>query len=194
MYNELIKGSKINNQDRIFYQFDAFEKTKLNTLVEHIKKVSKPYFDCGVFPQPEEPILNRKVWDIVLDNSPIIHSFYEHLDRISTKANKMYGFDIDYLNTLKYVENGESDNNLDWHTDIGINQFVGRKLSFSIIVTDNYEGGKLEINSNNKNTQIPTVIGGIAMFPSFLLHRVTKVKKGTRGIITGMWAGNKPYR
>ena len=194
MYSQLISDNKIRNQDRVFYDFNAFDKTTLNTLTEHIKKVSKPYFDCGETPQPEEPILNRKVWDIVGDDSPITHNFFKNLEKLSVEANKTYGFDLDYIHSIKYMEMGTSNNNLDWHTDLGPDFFVCRKLSFSIMVTDNYQGGKLEIIANGRTHSIPTTIGGIAIFPSFLTHRVTKVKQGIRGIIVGVWAGNKPYR
>jgi len=60
-----------------------------------------------------------------------------------------------------------------------------RKLSMSIILNDDYEGGgfefaTLEKEASNIYTPYFNNLGSIIVFPSFLVHRVKPVTKGTR--------------
>jgi|TARA_R110000823_G_scaffold130012_2_gene257783 PKHD-type hydroxylase len=60
-----------------------------------------------------------------------------------------------------------------------------RKLSMSIILNDDYEGGGFEFATLDKETSniyTPDFnkLGSIMVFPSFMTHRVKPVTKGTR--------------
>jgi len=59
-----------------------------------------------------------------------------------------------------------------------------RKLSMSIILNDNFEGGAFEFASYKKEkcviTPIEAKAGSIIVFPSSMEHRVAPVTKGTR--------------
>ena len=60
-----------------------------------------------------------------------------------------------------------------------------RKLSMSIILNDDYEGGGFEFATLDKkvsNIYTPdfSKLGSIMVFPSFMMHRVKPVTKGTR--------------
>jgi PKHD-type hydroxylase len=69
----------------------------------------------------------------------------------------------------------------DWHTD-----FAGlrplRKISVSIQLSRpaDYEGGDLELLYGNQPQPLDKARGAFIAFPSFLLHRVTPVTRGTR--------------
>ena len=58
---------------------------------------------------------------------------------------------------------------------------------------DSYEGGDLQFMINNKTVTAPREKGTIIIFPSFVMHRVTPVIKGTRESIVG-WVSGPPYR
>jgi predicted 2-oxoglutarate/Fe(II)-dependent dioxygenase YbiX len=68
-----------------------------------------------------------------------------------------------------------------WHTDFaGI--APGRKISVSIQLSaaDAYEGGDLELLFREEPVKLDRTRGTLCAFPSFMLHRVTPVTRGTR--------------
>jgi len=78
-----------------------------------------------------------------------------------------------------------------------------RKLSVTLSLSDpsEYEGGELEFNFNDpeltkkQNIRLCTEIlekGSLAIFPSFVYHRVKPVKKGTRYSLV-IWNLGYPY-
>jgi PKHD-type hydroxylase len=69
----------------------------------------------------------------------------------------------------------------DWHTDFaGIKPL--RKISISIQLSrpEDYDGGDLELMYGIKPQRLDKVRGALIAFPSFMLHRVTPVTRGTR--------------
>lgn len=60
-----------------------------------------------------------------------------------------------------------------------------RKLSFSLLLNNDYEGG--EISMSGVNLNIGT--GDIVVFPSFIPHSVSTVTSGTRYVIFGFCLG-----
>ncbi len=81
----------------------------------------------------------------------------------------------------------------DWHIDVG-KAVPNRKLSFTIQLSksEDYEGGDLEflgteVKSNDFRQQ-----GTCVIFPSFLAHKISKVKSGTRMSIVG-WVHGPTY-
>ena len=67
-----------------------------------------------------------------------------------------------------------------------------RKLSMSIILNDDYEGGEFEFYSPNEGA-LETKQGDIIVFPSYFLHRVKPVTKGTRySLVT--WFCGEPFK
>ena len=51
----------------------------------------------------------------------------------------------------------------------------------------------LKIDDNDKIVDAPRDRGTVVIFPSFVLHRVTRVTKGRRRSIVG-WISGMPYR
>ena len=100
-----------------------------------------------------------------------------------TEANRnAFGFDIDYIPNAQYSEYSEG-SYYNWHHDIdwGANIPYDRKLSIGIQLSDpkDYEGGQFEFQS----IESPKTFykqGSVLVFPSYLVHRVTKITKGTR--------------
>ena len=81
----------------------------------------------------------------------------------------------------------------DWHIDVGKN-VPNRKLSFTIQLSkpDDYEGGDLEFLGTETKAEAFRQQGTCIIFPSFLAHRVTKIKSGTRYAIVG-WIHGPTY-
>ena len=59
--------------------------------------------------------------------------------------------------------------------------YLARKLSLVLELTDpsEYEGGQLQLN-NGHPMDTEQLRGRLFAFPSFMLHRVTPVTRGTR--------------
>ena len=73
-----------------------------------------------------------------------------------------------------------------------------RKISVSVILNDDYEGGELEFleidhNGELRVTKITPEIGSAIIFPSYINHRVTPVTKGTRYSVVA-WYGGPPFK
>ena len=67
-----------------------------------------------------------------------------------------------------------------------------RKLSMSIVLNSNFEGGDFEM-SGNEDTVPRLEEGSIIVFPSFMGHRVAPVTKGIRySLVT--WFVGPPFR
>jgi PKHD-type hydroxylase len=68
-----------------------------------------------------------------------------------------------------------------------------RKLSFSVMLTDpeEYEGGELLLKIDSFPITPPNKKGTVIFFPSYVLHEVTPVTKGTRKTLVGWVLGPK---
>ena len=136
---------------------------------------------------------------ITNDNSTNI--LFTQLESLIKSANtEYYNFDISFSDdAIQYTEYyGTDKGKYDWHID-QINPYpYRRKLSLIIQLSNpsEYEGGELQIktyNLENKVITIPKQKGLITIFPSYLLHRVTPVTKGTRKSLV-WWVGGCPFR
>jgi PKHD-type hydroxylase len=84
----------------------------------------------------------------------------------------------------------------DWHTDMSpIDRQMPRKLTMVLGLSDphEYEGGLLQIKTSRDNETLETKKGRAWFFPSYVLHRVTPVTKGTRKSLV-LWAGGEQWK
>ena len=75
-----------------------------------------------------------------------------------------------------------------WHKDIIPN--TNRYCSLVLLLNDNYEGGELQIKSNDKIINLPKKIGNLHIFLSDIEHRVSEVNVGVRYSLVN-WIGIK---
>jgi PKHD-type hydroxylase len=80
------------------------------------------------------------------------------------------------------------------HVDRGMSTPV-RKLSISIQLTDpeEYEGGELNLYDGDKETLMDKTQGTLIIFPSYVLHEVMPVTKGTRNSLV-TWVTGKQFK
>jgi PKHD-type hydroxylase len=121
---------------------------------------------------------------------------YLKIFNFTNKLNKdTFNFNLNKIQELQYTEYDESyQGHYDWHTDIGLKYTSQRKLSISIQLSDSseYEGGELQINTGGHIKTCKKTKGTLIVFPSFLLHRVTPVTKGTRRSLV-LWVVGPPF-
>lgn len=121
---------------------------------------------------------------------------YKKLGMIAAQCNaERFGFDLYGFYQELQLTQYEEGNFFEWHMDFGAGEISARKLSITVQLTDpdEYEGGDLQFMINNKIVDAPRGKGTVIVFPSFVMHRVTPVRKGVRRSIVG-WVSGPPYR
>jgi PKHD-type hydroxylase len=80
------------------------------------------------------------------------------------------------------------------HIDKVLNGNV-RKLSLTIQLSspEDYEGGELALQFSKKADVMPKELGKMVVFPSYILHEVRPVTKGTRYSLVA-WITGKPFK
>jgi PKHD-type hydroxylase len=126
-------------------------------------------------------------------DNPDYDWIYATLEPVIRKVNEDYfNFDLTHILPLQFTTYDESNNgHYRPHLDLGQSQ-PSRKLSFSIQLSDPYshEGGLLQFPFNRTEPEVaPRARGKIIFFPSFMLHEVTPVTKGTRHSLVGWVTG-----
>tara|TARA_Y100000004_G_C8758499_1_gene345479 strand:- start:11 stop:670 length:660 start_codon:yes stop_codon:yes gene_type:complete len=122
---------------------------------------------------------------------------YKIVADFAIQANeKIYNFDIyGMFESIQYtVYDGTEQGFYCAHVDHGEN-FYKRKLSVVIQLTDpnEYEGGDLLLHTGKSPHVIGRGLGNVVVFPSWMLHEVTPVTKGTRRSLV-CWVSGPPYK
>jgi len=123
---------------------------------------------------------------------------YEKLINMATEANNcLWNFDlVSATEDLQFTEYYATNNgHYDWHLDTGPDHLSIRKVSITVQWSDpsEYEGGELELLRGRDPEIAPKGKGVVVMFPSYVMHRVTPVTKGTRKSFV-LWLGGGHYR
>ena len=118
-----------------------------------------------------------------------------------------YNFDVKGLaeppNVMRYqapdINPNGKPGKYDWHMDVGPGPVPSmRKISYSILLNPTeYEGGELcfHIGRNTDphgDQHMESMIGSMLLFPSYMVHRVLPMTKGTRYAIVG-WAHGSSF-
>ena len=124
---------------------------------------------------------------------------YEKLMNMAVEANnELWGFDLIAANELiQYTEYlAEDEGHYTWHQDIGPDMASLRKVSLTVQLSEDseYEGGDLQLwRGGNNIVTSKRGAGVVFIFPSYMMHRVSKVTKGTRRSFV-LWVGGQHYK
>jgi PKHD-type hydroxylase len=105
---------------------------------------------------------------------------YKRLNKLAREANdNAYRFALDERMTMHVLEYSP-DGFFDWHMDLGVGPTASRKLSLVTFLTppEQYEGGELMFMDGGEPMR--PAQGATAIFPSYLLHKVSPVTRGSR--------------
>jgi PKHD-type hydroxylase len=116
---------------------------------------------------------------------------FDRLNFVIQSANEMFfnyhlnGYSFFQYTTYDAKEKGR----YDWHMDMCLGEqsrnmldIEPRKLSLTLLLNDDFEGGEFQINLG-KEEEAQTIDipkGRLIMFPSYILHRVKPITKGIR--------------
>ena len=121
------------------------------------------------------------------------------------ESEQGYGFDIHGMaeppNMMRYqapdLDKRGKPGKYDWHMDVGPGPVPSmRNLSYSILLNPGeYAGGELCFHIGRNTDPYPgqtekEAIGNMVLFPSYCLHRVLPMTKGTRYAVVGWAHGN----
>ena len=122
------------------------------------------------------------------ERTPDIGWIFDKLNFILQSINEMYyGFELNGYNMFQYTTyKAEEKGKYNWHMDMLLGDrskdYEPRKLTLTLLLNDDFEGGEFQLNMGNQNnpTILPAKKGRALLFPSFMIHRVTPITKGTR--------------
>jgi PKHD-type hydroxylase len=109
-------------------------------------------------------------------------------------VNQLFNFDLTHFLTIQFTRYETPEGWYKNHTDVG-SEFSSRKLSLSIQLSDpsDYEGGELALQFGVNPLIIPKDRGLLVAFPSYVLHEVKPMTKGTRYSLV-VWVDGPPFK
>jgi len=110
---------------------------------------------------------------------------FDRIDKKISSVNKeIFNFKLNGYNFFQYAVYNEK-GHYKFHPDTLTGELGVRKLSVSLVLNEygvDYDGGEFLFNmgSEEKPHVVPLKKGSMVLFPSYLLHAVSPVTKGTR--------------
>jgi PKHD-type hydroxylase len=130
-----------------------------------------------------------------LSNEADSEWLYERLMRVIANVNRqLWNFELEALQPIQYGEYAETEY-YNWHMDLGEHPVTQlRKVSITVQLDDpaSYDGGDLEFHVAAVQ-RAARDRGGVVVFPSYLLHRVTPVTRGLRRSLAAWALGKRPF-
>lgn len=186
IYNDPVKRSTVF--EPWCYWDNAFTEEELQKIIDYCE--SKELSHGTTFgQQSKEETEKIRISDVGFHNrNPETAWIFDRVNFVLQSANEMfYGFHLNGYDSFQYTTyDAEKNGNYDWHMDTHMgsstDQFEIRKLSMTLLLDDNFEGGEFQLNVGNQNQPaiLPAQKGRALLFPSFMCHRVTPVTKGKR--------------
>ena len=130
-----------------------------------------------------------------LDGSDIDFAFRRVTDGILNINNQFFNFDLfGFAEGFQFTRYDAPTGHYGMHIDKMLNGTV-RKLSLTIQLSspEDYEGGELSLQISKEADLMPKELGKMIVFPSYVLHEVRPVTKGTRYSLVA-WITGKPFK
>jgi PKHD-type hydroxylase len=161
---------------------NAFTKEQLDWLQQKAKEATKNA-RVGAEGGVEDSSVRRSELNWMSKNENTSWVFETLAHAVSSLNAEHFGFNLTGLSEQLQLTNYREDvkGTYGWHQDFGA-AGVSRKLSLVLQLSDpsEYEGGQLQILIGKEPINMPKKRGLIVVFPSWTVHQVTPVIKGTR--------------
>ena len=141
----------------------------------------------------------RRAGLVWVDDLPGTGWVGDQIAAVVAEANRTrFGFDLaDFAESAQIARyEAEQEGHFHWHSDVGQGPVAARrKLTVVIQLSDpaDYEGGELQTWAGAEPAAHRRGLGDAVVFPSFLLHRVTRVTRGARVSLT-QWVHGPAFR
>ena len=197
--NKVFEMPPQHNDSTNWYFFeDGFSKEELNKIEKDTAKL--PLHTASTFGGDNTDTRSSRIkW---VPQNTQWWWLYEKLANYAVEANNIWNFDLVTMpEQIQYTEYlASNDGKYEWHQDIGPGMGSLRKVSITVQLSepDDYEGGDLELylggSFEKPNIEkSPRKAGCVFIFPSYLMHRVAPVTKGTRKSFV-LWLGGGHYK
>lgn len=180
---------------------NAFNDEEINKLIEHCNTLKFEKASVGVGEECTTVTKIRESKVAWLEHTQDSGWIYDRMAYVARSLNgQFYRFDLygfsEHMQFTVYEE--DSGGHYTWHIDSGggaIGNLAPRKLSCVLQLTDpsEYEGGELELMTAGEPTKVIKKKGLVVAFPSYTLHRVTPITKGTRKSLV-VWVTGPAFR
>lgn len=181
--------------DSFVWWENGFTDEELNWLQEQAKKASgRGQVRGGLLDDDLDKIRRSQVsW---LSKTKDTEWVFEKLGHIASSLNaQFYRLDLTGFGEALQLTNYEhADHGMyGWHQDY--NAQVSRKLSLVLQLTDpnEYGGGNLQFLTGGQAQTARKQRGFLAAFPSYVLHQVTPVTRGSRQSLVA-WISGPPFK
>ena len=188
------------NDPQQYYWFEnGFTKEELNKIEREVESI--PLEPATIFSsttaEVADEIRSSSVRWIPQDSQWFW--VYNKLKNYIKEANDtLWNFDLVSMpEQIQYTEYyADAKGHYGWHQDIGPGIGSHRKISVTVQLSeaDDYEGGELEfMYGSNSTVTAPRGAGVVVIFPSYMMHQVSEVTKGTRKSFV-LWVGGEHYK
>lgn len=178
-------------EERWAYIDNAFSREECNRIIRLANSDILELADGQIESGPDTTVRSSKIG--FLPTCEETQWIFERLAGGIQRINKQFfNFDLVQIDTLQLSEYSADYKGLyRKHIDILYKPFTSRKLSFTVQLSDPdcYEGGDLKIYQAEHPDILKRDIGTVNFFPSWTLHEVTPVTKGTRYSLVGWVSG-----
>jgi PKHD-type hydroxylase len=179
-------------------RFEAFATTtgflrdeEIDRLIaEHAAQVQEAKLAVG----HTDPAVRRSQ-AIMLYPEPGYEWLYQRLWLAALECNRMF-FNVDIAGIEPNVQltryDASDQGHYTWHTDFA-GLMPNRKISISVQLSgpSDYDGGDLQLLFSDSPFSLPKDRGALLAFPSFMLHRVKPVTRGTRWSLVAWIVGER---
>jgi PKHD-type hydroxylase len=201
-----IDESHVDMAEYYYFQ-NAFTDEEIKKIQEEAMKVVPEVGKTGKFGSDDDTFRKSEIrW--LRGNAPYTDGdkvytgddfvwLYQRLWNMIEEANRnLWNFNLSHgRDAIQHTIYKEGGGHYDWHIDVGAKMQRQRKVSLTVQLTDgnDYEGGELQLWRGQSPLNAPRGKGTVVIFPSYMLHRVTEVTKGTRESLV-LWVGGDHYR
>ncbi len=188
------------------YQKSVFPADFCDRVIAEGEKLPHSDGTVGMFEGERSDATIRSTELTFFPQKPEYGWLYDYILQFINAANSKYwNFKLSAVEPVQYGVYNTSQY-YHWHVDQhstpykeGANKGLTRKLSFTMQLTDenDYEGGDFELKDPGEENKVVMIDGirargSVIIFPSFILHRVTPVTRGTRRSMVG-WIVGPPF-
>jgi PKHD-type hydroxylase len=182
-----------------YFFIKGFNDEELDKIYKDVEKIS--FEEATIGEEGKDNIQVRSSSIKWIPKSEEWFWLYDKLFNMTIEANNsIWHFNLfTAIDQIQYTEYYDTKNgHYDWHQDIGSGMLSKRKISITVQLSDSdeYDGGDLEYFQGgdfNKCIKAPRGKGVVFIFPSFMMHRVTQVTRGTRRSFV-LWVGGEHYK
>ena len=114
---------------------------------------------------------------------------YKILNKIGNTVNKFFNYAISGIETAQIIHYKAPSNGYEYHIDLGPEEAANRKISASILLNDDYDGGEFCFRTGETGSCTRPKVGDVVAFSSFLPHKVNPITKGERFVLVVWFTG-----